>query len=95
MSNQRDRLLESSNDQLVEQLAAKVGRIKNITLDMHGDIEQQNRDLDDMNVGVDSLQQDIKRTVHKLRIVLSQPYYRNILYVSGAVVCLFLLYKII
>ncbi|KAL2915385.1 hypothetical protein HK105_205001 [Polyrhizophydium stewartii] len=74
---QQERLLESGNDSLADSLHTKVSKIKSVTIQMHGDMEEDNRSLDDMGNSFDSVGNQIKRTVNKLQIVMSQPHTRQ------------------
>ncbi|EGF76959.1 hypothetical protein BATDEDRAFT_92246 [Batrachochytrium dendrobatidis JAM81] len=87
---QNERLLESGNDSLTDALHSKVSKIKNISIRMQDDVDLQNRDLDDMSTSFDSVGNQMKRTVNKLKVVISQPHFRQTMMIAFGIVFLFL-----
>ncbi|KAI8909132.1 hypothetical protein EDD86DRAFT_207008 [Gorgonomyces haynaldii] len=86
---QRQRLMETENDRMADSLAHKVSKIKNITIQMNDTVDTQNTMLDDMSTSTDNLQNSVKRTMTKLRIVVNRPQTKRLLTVVGVFVLLF------
>jgi hypothetical protein len=63
-----------------------------ITLQMQDDIDSQNRTLDGMNNSIGTISSDIQRTFLKFRIVMQQPYYRKVAYITICVLILFVIF---
>ncbi|KAI8897716.1 hypothetical protein BC833DRAFT_592625 [Globomyces pollinis-pini] len=89
---QQDRLIETQTDGLADTLHDKVSKIKQITLQMQGSLDEEHIMLDDMGSSFDNISDDIKRTGKKLALVMDTPHGRRMLMIVGGFVVIFLLY---
>ncbi|KAI8799909.1 hypothetical protein BJ742DRAFT_107612 [Cladochytrium replicatum] len=86
------RLLESQNDDSVERLHSKIASLKHISVQIHDDVSNQNRLLDDMSASMDSVANRVKGSLNRLKVVLATPHNRHMVYmIAGALLFFFIL----
>ncbi|KAH7415635.1 hypothetical protein KP509_14G054800 [Ceratopteris richardii] len=82
---------ELDNENSIDGLQDRVGILKKLTTDIHGEVEAQNRMLDRMGVDMDSSRGMLLRTVDRFKNVFESKSGRSMLTLVGSFVALFLL----
>jgi blocked-early-in-transport protein 1 len=80
-------LLEQTNDRLVaNELASKVSAIKNLTLSINEEMEDQNRLLDNMGESFDNTNSNFSSTAKYLDKVMKSANSRSCIYLSVGII---------
>ena len=84
---------EAENDRVAGQLGDRVRLLRSITKDIHDEVESQNRLLDNLGGGMDSVRAAIGGTIDRVTRAFATKENRLLLYVAGGTaLVLFVLY---
>ncbi|KAJ3226884.1 protein transport protein bet1 [Chytriomyces hyalinus] len=74
MDDQAASLLESQNDESVNALHAKIRAIKGISIDLHDNVNDQNRFLEDMSHSFNQVGDGLKTSAKRMQTMLKTPH---------------------
>eukprot|EP00049_Salpingoeca_infusionum_P026396 m.25484 g.25484 ORF g.25484 m.25484 type:complete len:119 (-) comp8726_c1_seq2:114-470(-) len=86
----RDQLLEEHNDREVEQLAGHVARLKEITVTINQEINDQNRELDGMSGNFSDLGEFLNVSMRKVQQITQTGGGRTMCYLVAFAVTVFM-----
>ncbi|KAG0143516.1 hypothetical protein CROQUDRAFT_66124 [Cronartium quercuum f. sp. fusiforme G11] len=88
--------MEQQNDERLDALYSKINSIKNVTIDIHSDSHSQNRLLEQTGNQFDSFRTQLTGSAARFTrsVQAGQSQTRVIVYSVGAVVGLFILYRL-
>ncbi|KAI9342221.1 hypothetical protein DFJ73DRAFT_842891 [Zopfochytrium polystomum] len=81
-------LLESQNDSSLNALHQKIRAIKGISINLHDDVNDQNRMLDTMSQSFTSVGDGIKSSTKRIQVMLSTPHGQQTCTMVGLIVLL-------
>ncbi|KAI8822815.1 hypothetical protein BJ741DRAFT_634981, partial [Chytriomyces cf. hyalinus JEL632] len=74
MEDQAASLLESQNDESVNALHAKIRASKGISIDLHDNVNDQNRFLEDMSHSFNQVGDGLKTSAKRMQTMLKTPH---------------------
>lgn len=85
--------LEKENDKGIDALGERVSMLRNITSNIHGEVDSQHQILDRMAQSMGGIQLGLGASVDKFKKVMNEPQGRKMVYMAGgAALLLFILY---
>ncbi|KAI9243564.1 hypothetical protein BDA99DRAFT_544402 [Phascolomyces articulosus] len=87
--NNNSFVFEQQNDVRMNELGNKLSALKNITIDMHNDVNDQERLLDESNNAFGGLGQTLKQSYSRMNRMVSTRHKRQLCYYVAVVVALF------
>ncbi|KAG2219575.1 hypothetical protein INT45_002533, partial [Circinella minor] len=88
-NNNNGYVFEQQNDVRMNELGNKLSALKNITIDMHNDVNDQERLLDESNNAFGGLGQTLKQSYGRMNRMVSKRHQRQLCYYVAVAVALF------
>ncbi|KAJ3197150.1 protein transport protein bet1 [Irineochytrium annulatum] len=83
-------LLESQNDENINSLHSKIQAIKGISINLHDDVNDQNRHLDGLQNSFNAIQDGMRGSQRRIKLMLSTPQGKQTCAIGGITVLFFL-----
>ncbi|KAI9498639.1 hypothetical protein BDB00DRAFT_394569 [Zychaea mexicana] len=91
--NNNSYVFEQQNDVRMNELGSKLSALKNITIDMHQDVNDQDRLVDESNSAFGGLGQTLRQSYGRMNRMASTRHKRQLCYyVAVAVILFFVIY---
>ncbi|KAI8819564.1 uncharacterized protein EV422DRAFT_568535 [Fimicolochytrium jonesii] len=83
-----ERLLERQNDDALHSLHGKISALKNVTIDMHDDVNTQNELLSKMGMNFDNAKDQLSGSMRRLKLMINTKHGKNTWTIVGVILVL-------